>query len=385
MLKISIFLDAESFEKPFNLKVEPKLKVKEKIFLDKLMNKISLNSHVVFFSLGELYGIYKSKDILDIKKNLLRLSKKKMYFTLINLEKETIQGEFYLLNSIYLKKDGIYVTPPLELIYSLDKKSIFHRIDLSTFIRFKEKHTFNFYPKIIENYDSKNFEYNVTQLKEILGVEDDYYERFYDFEKNIIKPIINDINKSSKIHIHYEKIKNGQGKTNKITCLKFFFIDNEKDEVLKNTNIIIHSIKNKIHDIPKISKLIESSLGEGELQIILKLIDKIKLNFEPPIDVFLEAALKSHYRLKDEAIKIIDISENFTSCFKIEGRLYKELSIFNFSYNYYFLKELQHLRMNGIFNYNIFPWKIKVRFNSKENSSIKISMNLKEEEDIPKY
>lgn len=383
MSKISIFLDAESFEKPFNLKVEPKLKVKEKIFLDKLMNKISLDSHVVFFSLGELYGIYKSKDILDIKKNLLRLSKKKMYFTLINLEKETIQGEFYLLNSVYLKKDGIYVTPPLELIYSLDKKSIFHRIDLSTFIRFKEKHTFNFYPKIIEHYDSNNFEYNVTQLKEILGVEDDYYERFYDFEKNIIKPIINDINKSSKIHIHYEKIKNGQGKTNKITCLKFFFIDNEKDEVLKNTNIIIHSIKNNIHDIPKMSKLIESSLGEGEPQLILKLIDTIKLNFEPPIDVFLEAALKSHYRLKDEAIKIIDISENFTSCFKIEGRLYKELSIFNFSYNYYFLKELQHLRMKGIFNYNIFPWKIKVRFNSKENSSIKIYMNLKEE-DIPK-
>lgn len=384
MTKTSIFLDAESFEKSFTLKVEPKLKVKEKIFLDKLMNKISIDSHVVFFSLGELYGIYKSKEILDIKKEILRLSKKKMFFELINLEKETIQGEFFLLNSIYLKNDGIYVIPPLELIYSLDKKSIFHRIDLSTFIRFKEKHTFNFYPKIIEHYDSKNFEYNLTQLKEILGVEDDYYERFYDFEKNIIKPIINDINKSSKIHIHYEKIKNGHGKTNKIICLKFSFIDSEKDEILKNTNTTIHSIKNKIYDIPKISKLIESSLEETESETIFKLVDKINLNFESPIDVFLEAALKSHYRLKDEAIKIIDISENFTSCFKIEGRLYKELSIFNFSYNYYFLKELQHLRMNGIFNYNIFPWKIKVRFNSKENSSIKIYMNLKEEDSLKK-
>ncbi len=378
MIKTSIFLDAESFEKSFNLKVEPKLKIKEKIFLDKLMKKVSIDSHVAFFSLGELYGIYKSKDILEIKKEILRLSKKKMFFTLINLEKESIQGEFFLLNSIYLKKDGIYVTPPLELIYSLDKRSIFHRIDLSTFIRFKEKHTFNFYPKIIEHYDCKNFEYNLTQLKEILGVEDDYYERFYDFEKNIIKPIINDINKSSKIKIHYEKIKSGHGKTNKIICLKFSFMDSEKAEILKNTNITIHSIKNKIHDIPKISKLIESSLEEAESETIFKLVDKINLNFEPPIDVFLEAALKSHYRLKDKVIKIIDISEHFTSCFKIEGRLYKELSIFNFSYNYYFLKELQHLRIDGIFNYNIFPWKIKVRFNSKRNSSIKVYMNLEE-------
>jgi hypothetical protein len=378
MIKTSIFLDAESFEKSFNLKVEPKLKIKEKIFLDKLMKKVSIDSHVAFFSLGELYGIYKSKDILEIKKEILRLSKKKMFFTLINLEKETIQGEFFLLNSIYLKKDGIYVTPPLELIYSLDKRSIFHRIDLSTFIRFKEKHTFNFYPKIIEHYDCKNFEYNLPQLKEILGVEDDYYERFYDFEKNIIKPIINDINKSSKIKIHYEKIKSGHGKTNKIICLKFSFMDSEKAEILKNTNITIHSIKNKIHDIPKISKLIESSLEEAESETIFKLVDKINLNFEPPIDVFLEAALKSHYRLKDKVIKIIDISEHFTSCFKIEGRLYKELSIFNFSYNYYFLKELQHLRIDGIFNYNIFPWKIKVRFNSKRNSSIKVYMNLEE-------
>jgi len=381
MKKNCIFLDAESFEKSFSLKIEPKLKSKEKIFLDKLIKKISINSHIVFFSLGELYGIYKSKDLLEIKTNILRLSKKKMFFTLINLEKETIQGEFYLLNSIYLKNDGIYVTPPLELIYSLDKKSIFHRVDLSTFIRFKEKHTFSFYPKIIENFDSKNFEYNVTQLKKILGVEDDYYERFYDFEKNIIKPIMNDINKSSKIHIQYEKIKSGQGKTNKITCLKFSFVDSVKEEILKNTNITIHSIKNKVHDIPKISKLIESSLGEGEPEIVFKLIDKIQSNFEAPIDVFLEATLKSHYRLKGEAIKIIDISENFTSCFKIEGRLYKELSIFNFSYNYFFLQELQNLRINGIFNYNIFPWKIKVRFNPKENSSIKIYLNL--EEDLP--
>ncbi|MGB6127223.1 MAG: hypothetical protein WBG30_00605, partial [Psychrilyobacter sp.] len=165
---------------------------------------------------------------------------------------------------------------------------------------------------------------------------------------------------------------------NKVICLKFSFVDSVKEEILKNTNITIHSIKNKVHDIPKISKLIESSLGEAEPEIIFKLIDKIQSNFEAPIDVFLEATLKSHYRLKGEAIKIIDISENFSSCFKIEGRLYKELSIFNFSYNYFFLQELQNLRMNGIFNYNIFPWKIKVGFNSKENSSIKIYLNLEE-------
>lgn len=376
MGKKTIFLDAESFDKSFCLKIEPKLKTKEKIFLDKLIKKISIDSPMAFFPLGELYGIYKSKDLINIKNEMIRLSKKKMLFTLINFEKETIQGEFYLLNSIYLKNDGIYVTPPLELIQSLDKNSIFHKIDLSTFIRFKEKHTFNFYPKILEHYDCKNFKYDLIQLKEILGVENDYYERFYDFEKKIIKPIINDINKSSKINLHYKKIKSGSGKTNKIICLKFSFVDNEDSKTL--ADMIVRSVKNKVHDIPKISRLIETSLMETDSKIIFKLVNKINLNFESPIDIFLEAALKSHYELKDNTVKIIDISERFTSCFKIEEQLYKELSIFKFSYNYTFLKELQHLRSDGVFNYNIFPWKIKVIFNPKGNSSIKIYMDLEE-------
>ncbi|MGB6127491.1 MAG: replication initiation protein, partial [Psychrilyobacter sp.] len=255
MEKNSIFLDAESFDKSFSLKIEPKLKSKEKIFLDKLIKKISTDSYMAFFSLGELYAIYKSKDLINIKNEILRLGKKKMFFTLVNFKKETIQGEFYLLNSIYLKNNGIYVTPPLELIQSLNKNSIFYRIELSTFLRFKEKYTFNFYPKILEHYDYKNFKYDLVQLKEIFGVENDYYERFYDFEKNVIKPVINDINKSSKINIYYTKIKSGEGKTNKVICLKFSFVDSVKEEILKNTNITIHSIKNKVHDIPKISKL----------------------------------------------------------------------------------------------------------------------------------
>ncbi len=378
MIENPIFLDAESFEKSFELKIEPKLKVKEKIFLDKLIKKISINSPTVFFSLGELYGIYKSKDLSYIKNEFLKLSKKKMFFKIKTLNKEEIQGDFFLLSSVYLKKDGVYITPPLELIYSLNKESIFSKIDLLTFIRFKERHTFSFYPKVIQYYDRKKFEYSVPQLKEIFGVENDYYERFYDFEKNVIKPIINDINKSSHMKISYEKIKDGLGKTNKIISLKFSLVDLKRAKINNSTNLVIHSIKNNIKDISSITKLIEKSFLNMESENVFKLVNKINTTFDAPIDIFLEAALESKYRLKDNRIKILDIQEKFNSTFKIEARLYKELAIFNFSYNYHFLKELQNLRVSNTFIYDIAPWKIKVNYQPKGISNIKIYLNLED-------
>ncbi|MCK5779577.1 MAG: replication initiation protein [Psychrilyobacter sp.] len=370
------FLDAESFEKSFDVRIEPKLKTKEKVFLDKLKKKINIHSNIAFFPLGELYGIYKIKDLKEIKSHLVRLGKKKIFFTLHTLKKETIYGEFFFLNSIYLREDGIAVIPPIELVYSLNRKNIFNRIDILTFIRFKEKYSFKLYPKIFKYYDRKNFEYTVKELKTILGLEDTYYERFFDFEKNILKPIINDINKSSNFNINYEKIKVGSGKTNKIESLKFSFIDTKKSEQLKNTNLIIQSIKNDIKDIVKISSIIENTLSDISAEKVIKIIESIKTNFKPPLDIYLEGTLKSSFKINNDIIKIIDISEHFSSCFKIEGRLYRELSIYKFSYNYHFLQELQNLRIKSVFNYDRFPWKISVIFDKKGLSRIKVYMYL---------
>lgn len=379
MLETPKILDAESFEKTFSIKVEPKLKIKEKLFLDKLMKKLSKTSYITFFSLGELYTIFKTKDLEIIKNELMKLSRKRIYFTLFLVNREVINGEFYILTSIYIKNDGIFVVPPLELIYSLDKKSIFSKIDLSTFMRFKEKHTFNFYPEVIKHYDRKGFEYSIEELKKLFGVENDYYERFYDFEKNIIKPIINDINKSSNLEIYYEKIKSGSGKTNKIKSLNFSFVDTKKAKISNDTNLLIHSIKNNIEDIPGVTKIIENSFLRLENKEVFKIINLIKSNFDDPIDVYLKVALTSEFRMKDGNIKILDIQEKFKSCFRIEGRLYKELSKFKFNYNYYFLKELQELRINGSFNYEISPWIIKVKYRENDTSNIKIYLKLEED------
>lgn len=300
-----------------------------------------------------------------------------MFFKLLTKDNIEIKGEFYLLNSIYTKNDGIYVNPPFELISSLNKRSIFYKIDLSTFIRFKEKYSFIFYPEIIRHYDLKSFTISLNELKELFGVENDYYERFYDFEKNIIKPIINDINHSSQITISYEKIKHGFGKTNKITSLKFSFVDNKKFEIENHTNLIIHNIKNNIKNITGINELIKKSLYNMESKDVLSLINNINTAFEAPIDMFLEVALKSNYRVENNNIKILDVEERFKSCFKLEAQLYKQLSNLKFHYNYQFLNELQNLRTKGIFNYDLFPWKIRATFSSGSLSTIKIYMKLK--------
>ena len=117
--------------------------------------------------------------------------------------------------------------------------------------------SFSFYNNIIKNFKDKNeITLPVSLVKTYLNANDKY-ERFFDFEKYILKKAILDINTFTDFSIEYEKIKEHKKATNKITSISFY-INKSKQSYKPFDNKIykmLEPIKEKISNPEEIYHL----------------------------------------------------------------------------------------------------------------------------------
>ena len=117
--------------------------------------------------------------------------------------------------------------------------------------------SFSFYNNIIKNFKDKNeITLPVSLVKTYLN-SNDKYERFFDFEKYILKKAILDINTFTDFSIEYEKIKEHKKATNKITSISFS-INKSKQSYKPFDNKIykmLELIKEKISNPEEIYRL----------------------------------------------------------------------------------------------------------------------------------
>lgn len=368
----------KSFEKDEifirEVSISPKLKVKEKKLLDKIFKKLFEGESLFRVSLGEFYNIYLERDLEKIKNELLKLSRKKFYIKFSRGTGEDYTGEFNIISSFYVGEKEVILFPPYEILNSVDRESIFYEMHFHSYTRFKERHSFKFFPHILRHVKNSYFDFSLDEMKEILEVEDNYYERFYDFEKNVLIPLMKDINKSTFLSIKYEKVKKGSGITSKIQYLRFHLIDEEGVRSVETTNEILNRIKDRVGNLSHMTHVIEEASKRYSVENLEKKIRWAEENFESPLDIFIEAALHSEYQSRGGVLKLLEVEEKFSSHFKIEGRIYKIMSAYNFKHNYHFLQELQNLRVKNKFNYIKNPWKITAEYNHRAKSRISIHL-----------
>lgn len=113
-----------------------------------------------------------------------------------------------------------------ELVpYLLQLKSRFTRYQIRNILYLENKHSIRIY-ELMKQYQSigkRKFE--LEELKSILMMEGQY-ERFYDFERYVLKKTMQEINKHTDIIIDYEKIKTGR----KITSILFKIESKEQEQ-----------------------------------------------------------------------------------------------------------------------------------------------------------
>ena len=204
-----------------NLKFSKKITKNEKNFFKLLFFRIAsdysfLEKAEIRFE--ELLSILEFPSINNFTPFFNALMEKHIFF----FTDMQFSGSFGIISSFVLYSDycHIFFTEEFKNCFSL-KKNFFSLLEIEKFIFMNDSFSFSFYNSIIKNFKDKNeVTLPVSLVKTYLNANDKY-ERFFDFEKYILKKAILDINTFTDFSIEYEKIKEHKKATNKITSISF--------------------------------------------------------------------------------------------------------------------------------------------------------------------
>jgi len=204
-----------------NLKFSKKITKNEKNFFKLLFFRIASDSSFLEkaeIRFEELLSILNFPSINDFTPFFNALMEKHIFFS----TDMQFSGSFGIISSFVLYSDycHIFFTEEFKNCFSL-KKNFFSLLEIEKFIFMNDSFSFSFYNNIIKNFKDKNeVTLPVSLVKTYLNANDKY-ERFFDFEKYILKKAILDINTFTDFSIEYEKIKEHKKATNKITSISF--------------------------------------------------------------------------------------------------------------------------------------------------------------------
>ena len=240
-----------------NLKFSKKITKNEKNFFKLLFFRIASDSSFLEkagIRFEELLSILEFPSINDFTPFFNALMEKHIFFS----TDMQFSGSFGIISSFTLYSDycHIFFTEEFKNCFSL-KKNFFSLLEIEKFIFMNDSFSFSFYNNIIKNFKDKNeITLPVSLIKTYLNANDKY-ERFFDFEKYILKKAILDINTFTDFSIEYEKVKEHKKATNKITSISFY-INKSKQSYKPFDNKIykmLEPIKEKISNPEEIYHL----------------------------------------------------------------------------------------------------------------------------------
>lgn len=206
-----------------------KLSKKERDFL----RSVDITSNSVTIHLETLYKIFEIKEypkVLELEKLLFKFFSKNIVINDLN---SNLKKRFNILNSYSLEKD--YITFEFSS-HILDEK-------IQKILNFKERYSYRFYQEILNN-EKSILNISMETLRDILEIQETY-DRFYDIEKNLLKPIFKDLTTVGKLNIKYEKDKIGEYKSAKILGIKIIKnYDYSEKNVVKPIFTLTKTFKN---------------------------------------------------------------------------------------------------------------------------------------------
>lgn len=194
-----------------------KLSKKERDFL----RSVDINSSSVTVHLETLYKIFEVKEepkVMELEKLLFKFFSKNITVIDSNLN---FKKRFNILNSYFFERDYVIFEFSSHI---LDEK-------IKKMLKFKERYSYRFYQEIL-NSEKNILNISMNNLRDILEIQETY-DRFYDIEKNLLKPIFKDLTTIGELDIEYEKDKSGEYKSAKILGIKIIkdYKNSEVNEV----------------------------------------------------------------------------------------------------------------------------------------------------------
>ncbi|WP_432204712.1 hypothetical protein ACQ9ZF_07730 [Cetobacterium somerae] len=308
-------------------------------------------------------------EIKETKLFLERLSKKTLPYSFYDSQDEII-GSFNLINSYLISEEKVYINLPKEIKCSKAIKILYS---------FSYKPTYKFYCFFIKNFILKqNFKVKLEDFKLILN-SDTKYERFFDFEKNVLKPLMKDLELSYKIK--YEKIKIGSNLNNKVVAIDFLFesdaLDVTEDIKLKS---ILFMIKSDIQDVAEVYSILKDGIQNHGYEIAYKTCFKVKQLYKKSQLSFDEVLKASFKKLDFKDVepnifikKVFSSPKELKKCFIYELEKIKPGVILDTSFfSEKFLQDLFLLNDDKTLYFKNSDFSIFINWQNNKESIIKI-------------
>lgn len=362
----------------FNLKFNNNLNKTERLFLNLLIQVYSKSDSLKIFLSEDIFKKQFKIQSENIYSFLEKLSKKNITYT-ISIEEKKVLGNFNLISSFFISNNNIVIFLPQELKESKKNKTLFSLINLKTIYNFKDKSTYIFYSHFFKNFILKKpFEVEFDELKKILKLEEKY-ERFFDFEKNIIKSILQDL--ENLYSLKCEKIKVGNNINNKVIGFKFSFGNYiwEEDENLKLKSVLF-IIKNDIVDAAEVYSILKDGIHNYGYDTIYKICFKVKnnwknsnMNFDDYLKFTLSNLSNKEIEPKVFIQKIFTSSKELRKLFINEMEKIKPNTLLDSTFfSNEFLTSLYNLKEDKILNFQNDSVSIIINWKQEKESTIKI-------------
>ena len=284
------------------ISVNKKISKSEKDFLKFLFSKfINNQDKLINIELNEVGKYYDYKTSIILFDFLEKLSQKRIsYF----FENSKNFGSFPIISSFLLEENILNITISEEIVEYRKLNTFYSMINPLSLVYFKNSHSHTIFLEIINsnNYDREEgeLEFSLEQFKTLLNLNN-LYPRFYDMERKVINPIIEDFNLYSNYKLNITKIKNGDSKISKIIKLKISYFDNKLKEIRSITNGLINMSKGKISNYDYVFNLISNSIKLEGYEYVLKNLKYALVHHQNEnFDVFLEKAIKNDLSLYKE-------------------------------------------------------------------------------------
>lgn len=234
-------------EKDISIQSNKKFSKKEKILLEFLLkNKEKILDNTISISILKIKKLLYLGELENILSFFQKFMEKTILYTIYRLDILERRGSFSILSSYYIEKDSIHLKFTNEFKSIFQKNSYFQKNDFETLIFLQNEYAIALYNLLKFNISiNRSLEISISKLKSILNLTDSY-DRFFDFEKLILKPAFKEISKVTQKNIEYKKIKNINASNSKIIGLLLEIKDINEQEKINSTNTLIQILEKNL-------------------------------------------------------------------------------------------------------------------------------------------
>lgn len=238
-------------EYDFDIVCTPRFTKKEQMVFDCFVNSFDINKEFCEFNEDKLKMTEN-----EIQKEIHNLSKKTIYCRIFKENIEISKFYFNIFDIVVIESGKVIYKFSNELRLTKKKGNFYSRINVMAFLQFKYGYTKEIFKMILRENKRKGYiEFTLSQIKEILNIDADTYNRYYDLENKVFNPTIKDI-EYGEIGLWFEKIKKNNSKTSRVTGVKIHYSNLYHIEVHRDTNEILKEFASHIEDFTEAYEII---------------------------------------------------------------------------------------------------------------------------------